>query len=152
MYHSAMRYIISPFLSFSPPHPSHHGYLKCELSFFFRFPWAVTQIFKHSARRVRRLHPQNVRLAANNMEPYAFRGSQLAWALCQFYARGDWVFNSCEEQHQFFEDLIHEFDSRWPVRDHMFPSIPFPAALDYTQQQEVLHELEKLRRVRDSTI
>ena len=46
-------------------------------------------------------------------------------------------------------DIVTRFDERWPVRDEVFPHLPFPILLDYTQQQEVAGKLVQLCQVSD---
>ncbi|KAG9308756.1 hypothetical protein JVU11DRAFT_11544 [Chiua virens] len=86
------------------------------------------------------------------MTPFPLRGSQVAWAMGRFYARGNWVFETTRECQSFFHEMICEFDEWWPLRNDMFPSVPFPVALSHVQQQEVVHELDQLRQVCSTTI
>lgn len=93
------------------------------------------------------MRSRNTTAAMDHLRPFPLRASQLAWVVGQFHARGSWVFSDREERREFFRGIVDEFDQRWPVRGVNFPHIPFPIALDYSQQQEVSRVQEQLRRV-----
>ena len=83
----------------------------------------------------------------NHHPPIPLTACQLGWVVSEFYARGSWTFGDADEWREFFRGIALEFDQRWPLREDIFPNLPFPIALDYSQQQEVARKQEQLRRV-----
>jgi hypothetical protein len=71
----------------------------------------------------------------------------MAWAVHEFYERGNWGFSDATERRTFFHSLMLQFDQRWPVRDQLYPNQPSPTPLNDQQQQAVTRRQVALRRV-----
>lgn len=75
------------------------------------------------------------------------RGSQMGWAVREFYLRENWGFRNAPERRTFFHELMLQFDERWPVREDLYPYRPLTMALDDEEQQAVARRQDALRRV-----